>query len=62
MSYGDLNEGTGHGELDGGTNARATEPWGVKAMRSEPYIGDARMQERCIAGAMTMGVRVSQAR
>jgi hypothetical protein len=62
MGYGDLNEGTGHGELDSGTNAGATEPRGVKPMRSEPDIGDARVQERWIPGAMTMGVCVSQAR
>jgi hypothetical protein len=62
MSYGDLNEGTGPGELDSGTDVQATAPRDVKPMGSEPDIGDAREQERWILGAMTMGIRVSQAR
>jgi len=62
VGYGDLNEGTGPGELDSGTDARATAPWGVKPMRLEPDIGDARVQERGIPEAVTTGVRVSHAR
>jgi len=61
MSYGDLNEGTGPGELDRGTDARAAAPRGVKPMRLEPDIGDARVQERCVLWAVTTGVRVTQA-
>ncbi len=62
MGYGDLNESTGPGELDIGTDSRATAPRGVKPMRSEPEIGDARVKGRWAPGAMTMGVRVRQAR
>jgi hypothetical protein len=49
MNYGDLNGGSGPGELDGGTDAGATALRGVKAVRSEPCIGDARVQERWMA-------------
>ena len=59
---GDLNEDAGPGELDSGTDAGATALRGVRPVRPEPYIGDARVQERWMPGAMTMGVRVSQAR
>ncbi len=62
MGYGDLNEGSGLGKLDSGTDARATAPWGIKPMWLEPDIGEARVQERWIPVAMTMGVRVSHAR
>ena len=48
MGYGVLNGGTGLSKLDRGTDARATAPWGVKAMWSEPDIGEARVQERWI--------------
>ena len=49
MNYGDLNGGSGPGELDGGTDAGATALRGVKAVRSEPCIGDARVLERWMA-------------
>ena len=62
MGYGDLNEGTGPDELDNGTDAGATVPRGIEPVRSEPDIGEARVQERWIPVAMSMGVRVSQAR
>ena len=62
MGYGDLNEGTGPDELDSGTDAGATVPRGIEPVRSEPEIGDARVQERWIPVAMTIGVRVSHAR
>ncbi len=62
VGYGDLNEDAGPGELDSGTDARTTTLRGVRPVRPEPYIGDARVQERWMPGAMTMGVRVSQAR
>lgn len=60
MGYGDLNGGTGLGKLDRGTDTRAAAPRGVKPMRSEPDIGEARVQERGIPGPMAMGVRVSE--
>jgi len=62
MGYGDLNEGTGPGELDSGTDAGATARRGVTPMRSEPDIGDAGVQEPWIPVPMTMGVRVSRVR
>ena len=62
VGYGDLNGGSGPGELDSGTDVGATALRGIKAVRSEPCTGDARMRERWMSRAMTMGVRVSQAR
>ena len=62
VGYGDLNVGTGLGQLDRGTDARATAPWGIELMWSEPDIGEARVQERWIQGPMTIGGRVSQVR
>ncbi len=60
MSYGDLNEGTGLGKLDGGTDARATAPRCAKSMWPEPDVGDGDMQERWTLTATTIGVGVSQ--
>ena len=60
--YGDLNEGSGPDELDSGTDAGATVPRRIEPVRSDPELGDARVQERWIPVAMTMGVRVSEAR
>jgi hypothetical protein len=62
VGYGDLNGGSGPGKLDSGTDVGATALRGVKPVRSEPCIGTARVQERWMSRAMTMGVCVSQAR
>jgi len=62
VSYGDLNGGSGRGELDSGTDAGAPVPRGVRPTRLEPDIGEARVQERWIPRTMTTGIRVSQAR
>ena len=62
VGYGDLNGGSGPGEFDSGTDVGATALLGVKAVQSEPCIGDARVQERWMTRAMTIGVRVNRAR
>jgi len=59
LSYGDLNEGSRPGKLDGGTDARAPAPRLAKSVRSEPDFGGCGVQERWMSAAMTMGVRVS---
>ena len=62
VGYGDLNEGTGPGEFDGGTDARAMAPPDVKPMRSGPNIDGTGVQGRCIATinrSCALGVQIN---
>jgi hypothetical protein len=58
MSYGDLNEGSGLGTLDGGTNAAGPAPRLVMSGRLDPDFGGCGVQERGIAAEMGRGIRV----
>jgi len=58
MSYGDLNGGSGHWKLDGGTNAAGPAPRHAKSGRQDPDIGGCGVQEGDISAAMAMGGRV----
>ena len=62
MSYGDLNEGSGLGKLDSGTDAAAPAPLLANFGRQDPDFGGGGVQERGVCAALTMGVRVSLAR
>jgi hypothetical protein len=62
MSYGDLNGGSGLGELDGGTHAAGPAPRLAMFGRPDPDFGSCGVQERGTFAATTMGVRVSLVR
>jgi hypothetical protein len=59
MSYGDLNGGSRHWKLDGGTDAPSTAPRLAMSVRLDPDFGGCGVQERWILAAVTTGVRAS---